>query len=71
MTIFSGASGWEIGFLVVTGIGVIPFGSCIRTITPLSVLKVLLWDVLLSPGWECIWLEVGPLELSSADIVGG
>ena len=40
------------------------------SITPLGVLEVLLWDVLLSPSWECIWLEVGPLELSSADIVG-
>ena len=61
---------WEICLLVVTGVGVISFGSCVRTITPLGVLEVLLWDVLLSPGWECIWLEIGPLKLGSADKVG-
>ena len=41
---------WEIGLLVVMGVGVISLGSCVGTITPLGVLEVLLWDVLLSSG---------------------
>ena len=61
---------WEICFLVVTGVGMISFGSCVRTITPLGVLEVLFWDILLSSGWECIWLKIGPLKLGSADKVG-
>ena len=60
---------WKISLLVVTGVGVVSFSSCVRTITPLCVVEVLLWDVLLSSGWECIWLEVCPLKLGSANEV--
>ena len=61
---------WEVSLLIVTGVGVISFSSCVRTITPLGVLEVLLWDVLLSSGQECIWLKIGPLKLGSANEVG-
>ena len=61
---------WEICLLVVTGVGMISFGSCVRTITPLGIFEVLFWDVLLSPSWEGIWLEIGPLKLGSANKVG-
>ena len=49
---------WEVGLFVVTRVGVISFGPCVRTITPLGVLEVLLWYVLFSSGWECIWFEI-------------
>ena len=61
---------WEISLLIVTGVGVISLGSCIGTITPLGILEVLLWDILLPSGWECIWLEIGPLKLGSVNEVG-
>ena len=61
---------WEISSFIVSGVGMIAFSSGIRAISPLGVLKILLWYVLFSSwGWKCVRLEGCPLELSSTDEV--